>query len=144
VGTETREREAHLGTGPAVATNAKRRNSTAEKYSNSAAAQRRSARLFHAQRASVRLTDRQAVTLQASGLPCTCPISGLGPMQGSRSGKAILVGYPLAVPKCQDGGPRTRYDCAVSSFGRSCLRYLASPERSTARLAGVNRRRRTF
>src|SRR5829696_5811370 len=52
VGTETREREAHLGTGPAVATNVKRRNSTAAKYSNSAAAQRHSARLLHAQRAS--------------------------------------------------------------------------------------------
>jgi len=52
VGTETREREAHLGTGPAVATNVKRRDNTAAKYSNSAAAQRHSARLLHAQRAS--------------------------------------------------------------------------------------------
>jgi hypothetical protein len=39
--------------------------STAAKYSNSAAAQRHSARLLHAQRASFRLTVGQAVTLQA-------------------------------------------------------------------------------
>jgi hypothetical protein len=41
--------------------------STAAKYSNNGAAQHSSARLLRAQRASARLTDGHAVTLQARG-----------------------------------------------------------------------------
>ena len=77
------------------------------------------------------LNEARSATLQASGHPLHLPDLWFGPMQGSRSGKAIWSGIRWqAVPKCQHGGPRTRYDCAVSVLvsvasvcWRPCLRH---------------------
>src|SRR5215212_7784843 len=108
--------------------------STAAKYSNSAAAKRHSARLLHAQRASLRLTVGQAVTLQASGFPVHLPDLWLAYARG-RSGKAIWSGIRWRYPSASTAAH------ARAMTPRSQLPpFVGVPERSTARLAGVNRR----
>ena len=81
--------------------------------------------------------------MQASSLPLHLPDLWFGPMQGSRSGKAIWSGIRWRYPSASTAA-HARAMTARSQFWSQLPPFVGVPECSTARLAGVNRRRRTL